>query len=131
MSGCVKNITAFCQHLLRPIKSAILANIDVSVKPKYRMIYRLISSYMHCTYLTRPTNKTASSLKVLLGYFNDVSETFNKANFRFVTVLFARNLQQVCSVHIYQCCHSVIKKNPRIYLEKKQKIIKNPRHTKC
>jgi len=29
------------------------------------------------------------------------------------------------------CCHSVKKKNTRIYLEKKQKIIKNPRHTKC
>jgi len=25
LSGCVRNITAFCQHLLRPIKSAILA----------------------------------------------------------------------------------------------------------
>jgi len=24
-----------------------------------------------------------------------------------------------------------MKKNPRIYLEKEQKIIKNPRHTKC
>jgi len=34
--------------------------------------------------------------------------------------------------YLTQCCHSVIKKNPRIYLEKKtQKIIKKPRHTKC
>ena len=34
-----------------------------------------------------------------------------------------------------QCCvvyaHSVIKKNPRIYHEKKQENNKNPRHTKC
>jgi len=38
LSGCVRNITAFCQHLLRPIKSAILADTDISAKPKYRMI---------------------------------------------------------------------------------------------
>jgi len=34
LSTCVRNITAFCQHLLRPIKSAVLA--DTWVKPKYR-----------------------------------------------------------------------------------------------
>jgi len=34
LSGCVRNITAFCQHLLRPI-------------PIYWPIYRLISSYQH------------------------------------------------------------------------------------
>ena len=44
LSGCVKNITAFCQHLLRPIKSAVLADTDISVKPKYRPIYRSISN---------------------------------------------------------------------------------------
>jgi len=36
LSACVRNITAFCQHLLRPIKSSVLADIDISVKPKYR-----------------------------------------------------------------------------------------------
>jgi len=29
-----------------------------------------------------------------------------------------------------QCCHSVMKKNPRIYLEKPHKKIKKNRHTK-
>jgi len=36
LSTCLRNITVFCQHLLRPIISAILANTDISVKPKYR-----------------------------------------------------------------------------------------------
>jgi len=36
LSGCVRNMTAFCQHLLRPIKSAVLADTDISVKPKYQ-----------------------------------------------------------------------------------------------
>jgi len=50
LSGCVRNITAFCQLLLRPIISAILADTDISVKPKYRPIsarpiYRSISKY--------------------------------------------------------------------------------------
>jgi len=50
LSGCVINITVFCQDLLRLIKSAVLANTDISVKPKYlpnilvRLIYRSISS---------------------------------------------------------------------------------------
>jgi len=35
LSACVRNITAFCQHLLRPILSAVLADTDISVKPKY------------------------------------------------------------------------------------------------
>ena len=30
--------TAFCQLLLRPIISAVLADTDISVKPKYRSI---------------------------------------------------------------------------------------------
>jgi len=34
--GCVKNITAFWQHLLRPMKSAVLADTDISVKLQYR-----------------------------------------------------------------------------------------------
>jgi len=51
LSACVRNITAFCQHLLRPIKSAVLADTDRSAKPKYRPIitarpiYRSISTY--------------------------------------------------------------------------------------
>jgi len=44
LSACVRNITAFCQHLLRPIISAVLADTDISVKPKYRLIYRPIST---------------------------------------------------------------------------------------
>jgi len=43
--GCVRNITAFCQHLLRPIISAVLADTDISVKSKYRPIYRSISKF--------------------------------------------------------------------------------------
>jgi len=31
--GCVRNITAYCQHVLRPIKSAILADSHISEKP--------------------------------------------------------------------------------------------------
>jgi len=31
----------------------------------------------------------------------------------------------------HQCCHSVIRKNPRIYLKKIQKIKKENRHRKC
>jgi len=42
LPGCVRNTTAFCQHLLRLIKSAVLADTDISVKPKYRPIYRSI-----------------------------------------------------------------------------------------
>jgi len=38
VSGCVRNITSFCQHLLKPIKSAVLADTDISAKPKYRSI---------------------------------------------------------------------------------------------
>jgi len=38
LTACVRNITAFCQDLLRLIKSAILANTDISVKPKYQSI---------------------------------------------------------------------------------------------
>jgi len=54
LSGCVRNITAFCQHLLRPIKSAVLADTDTPAKPKYRRIsakpiYRSISS---CGYVS-------------------------------------------------------------------------------
>jgi len=44
LSGCVKNISAFCQLLLSPIISAVLADTDISVKPKHRPIYRSISS---------------------------------------------------------------------------------------
>jgi len=50
LSGCVRNITAFCQHLLKPIKSAVLDDTDISAKPKYlpiisaRPIYPSISN---------------------------------------------------------------------------------------
>ena len=40
LSGCVRNITAFCQLLLRPIKSAVLADTDISVNPNIGPIYR-------------------------------------------------------------------------------------------
>ena len=36
LSGCVRNITVVCQHLLRPI---VLADTDISVKPKYQSDY--------------------------------------------------------------------------------------------
>jgi len=34
LSGCVRNITAFWQHLPKPMKSAVLADTNISVKPK-------------------------------------------------------------------------------------------------
>jgi len=49
--ACVRNIAAFCQHLLKPIKSTDLADTDISAKPKYRPnisagpIYRSISKH--------------------------------------------------------------------------------------
>jgi len=49
LSACVRNIKAFCQHLLRPIILAIFADTDISVKPKYLLIYQLranISVYL-------------------------------------------------------------------------------------
>jgi len=36
LSMCVRNITAFCQYLLRPVLLAVMADTDISVKPKYR-----------------------------------------------------------------------------------------------
>ena len=42
LSGCVRSITAFCQHLLRSIKSAVLADTDISVKPIYRSTVSLV-----------------------------------------------------------------------------------------
>jgi len=38
LSGCARNITEYCQHLKRPIKLAVLADTDISVKPKYQSI---------------------------------------------------------------------------------------------
>ena len=38
LSACMRNITVFYQHLLRLIKSAVLADTDIPVKPKYRSI---------------------------------------------------------------------------------------------
>jgi len=43
-SSCVRNITAFHQHLLRPIKSA-MANNNISVKRKYQPIHRRCPIY--------------------------------------------------------------------------------------
>ena len=40
----MRNVTAFCQLLLRPIISAFLADTDISVKPKYQPIDWSISS---------------------------------------------------------------------------------------
>ena len=48
LSTCMRNITAFCQHLLRLIKSVILANTNLSVKPKYWPIYRSIFDNVLC-----------------------------------------------------------------------------------
>jgi len=46
LSGCIRNITAICQHLMRLIKPVVLADTDISVKPKYRpdTVYRSIST---------------------------------------------------------------------------------------
>jgi len=50
LSAWVRNIIAFRQHLLKPIKSAVLADTDILAKPKYRPIisarpiYRSISN---------------------------------------------------------------------------------------
>ena len=44
----MRNITAFRQHLLRLIKSVVLANTDTLVKPKYWAIYRSISTDIGC-----------------------------------------------------------------------------------
>jgi len=50
LSGWVRNITAFSQLLQRPIKSVVLADTDISVKPKWRPdisarpIYRSMSN---------------------------------------------------------------------------------------
>jgi len=51
-------VTAFCQHLLRLIKSAILADNNISVKPKYQPIYRSVSSlqYSYCQDGNKGTN---------------------------------------------------------------------------
>ena len=38
LSACLRNITAFCQDLLRPIISVVLVDTDTSVKPKYQPI---------------------------------------------------------------------------------------------
>jgi len=35
LSGCVSNMTAFCAHLLKLIKSVVLADTDILLKPKY------------------------------------------------------------------------------------------------
>ena len=45
LSACVKSITALCQHLLRPIISAILADTDILVKHKYRPDISSISEW--------------------------------------------------------------------------------------
>ena len=48
LAGCVRNITAFCQHLLRPIKSAVLADTDDIGKTKISARYIGLSlSRMH------------------------------------------------------------------------------------
>jgi len=45
LSVCVRNITVFYQHLLSPLQSAVSADADISVKPKYQPICRSISSF--------------------------------------------------------------------------------------
>jgi len=36
LSASMRSVTVFCQHLLRLIISAALADADISAKPKYR-----------------------------------------------------------------------------------------------
>ena len=56
ISGCVRNIPVLCQHLLRPIKLAVLTDTNISVKPKYwpgipaRPVYWSISNLNIATF---------------------------------------------------------------------------------
>jgi len=50
LSACVRNITAFCQHLLRPIILAILADTDISVKPQISARYIGLSLFVTAKY---------------------------------------------------------------------------------
>jgi len=62
-------MTAFCQHQLRPIKSAVLADADISVKSKYRPIYRSIStqkSEMVKRSITKAKTKTKDENSTLI-----------------------------------------------------------------
>jgi len=45
--GCVRNIAAFCQHLLKPIKSAVLADVS----PKSQISARYIEQADISVYL--------------------------------------------------------------------------------
>jgi len=54
LSGCVRNITAFCQCLLRPIKSAILADTDISadyIGQADISVYLYLLLHVHATYV--------------------------------------------------------------------------------
>jgi len=65
LSGCVRNITGFCQLLLR------LADTDISVKPKYRPIYRSVSIFK-CLLTSHPiflTKKKGKRLRELTDHF--------------------------------------------------------------
>jgi len=69
LSPCVRNITVFYQHLLRPIESAILANINISVKPKYRPdisarpIYQSVSGWVSSKFSVMLSSTLVSACK--------------------------------------------------------------------
>jgi len=56
LSGCVRNVTAFCQHLLRPMKSAILADTGIICETQILAQYISLSLVVSCItamYLSR------------------------------------------------------------------------------
>lgn len=54
--SCARNITAFCHHILRLIKLAVLADNDISVKPSYRLM-----SIQNCRFCNQEVKKYCSS----------------------------------------------------------------------
>jgi len=57
LSGRARNITAFCKPLLRPIKSAVLVDTDISAKPKYRPIISARPMYWSISITSEPRVK--------------------------------------------------------------------------
>jgi len=91
LSACVRNTTACCQHLLRPIKSAVLADTDTSAKPKYRSIFILHTwpnqrSWNLFIGRSDSTFRVAftwdSTISVMNPWFMTIREDWNKDRFK-------------------------------------------------
>jgi len=57
LSGCMRNMTAFCQNVMRLIKLVVLANTDMSVKLKYRpgryiglFLFEILNKHLNILY---------------------------------------------------------------------------------